>query len=365
MDAFDAFVPQFRRAKERWPDAPTLASHYSAVVESYEGSGLDIIATSKSFIECVCRTILVEFGRPEPRSDSNTTYLLREALRALGLENSRGASKLDDVLTAHNKMADALTSMRNNYDPVAHGKDGFLDTLTTNECRAYLVTADTILALLLAAYEGKEPDLLSTREPYERFERFHRRIDEAVTMDASINDETGLLMVTLRASSQDEGVELILEPSKLLYALDRTVYVELLRAAAISVPPVEAEPKGAPIVTGPFAEATTVMSQVVSEYGGPLSPLKGPIQKFLDSLGGLEAVVASTNLRDSLLATAERNMGLDWTERESLQAGMKVALKRTLTKFGIAPDRAEQTAERLVGWFKANAKNQTETAPAT
>lgn len=58
MDAFDAFVPHFRRAQERWPDAPTLASHYRAVVESYEGSGLDIIAPSKSFIECVCRIII-------------------------------------------------------------------------------------------------------------------------------------------------------------------------------------------------------------------------------------------------------------------------------------------------------------------
>jgi hypothetical protein len=184
-------------------------------------------------------------------------------------------------------------------------------------------------------------------------------------MGASIDDETGLLMVTLRVSSQDEDIELILEPSKLLYALDRFVYVELLRTAATAAPSAEAEPKGAPIVTGPFAEASTVMSQVVSDYDGTLSPLKGPIQEFLDSLGGLEAVVASTSLRDSLLATAERNMGLDWTEREPLQAGMKVAFKRTLTKFGIAPDRAEQTAERLVGWFKANAKSQAETTSAT
>jgi hypothetical protein len=283
-------------------------------------------------------------------------------LKAVGLENSRGSSKLDDVLTAHNKMADALSWMRNNHDPIAHGKDGFLDTLTTNECRAYLVTADTILALLLAAYDGKEPDILSTREPYERFERFHRRIDEAVTMSASIDDETGLLMVNMRVSSEDEGIELILEPSKLLYALDRLVYVELLRAAAISAPSVAAEPKGAPIVRGPFAEASAVVSQVVSAYEGPLSPLKGSIQEFLDSLGGLESVV-STNLRDSLLATAERNMGLDWVSREPLQAAMKVALRRTLTKFGIEAARAEQTAERLVAWLKTNAATLTETTP--
>lgn len=355
MTAFDEFVPQFRRARDRWPDAPTLASHYSAVIESYEGSAFDIIVTSKSFIECVSRTIIVESGRLDPRSDSTTTYLLGEALRALGLENSRGASRLDEILSAHNKMADALSWMRNNNDPSAHGKDGFLDTLTTNECRAYLVTADSILGLLLAAYEGKEPDLLSTREPYERFNRFHRRIDEAVEMAASIDDETGSLKVSLQTPAQPEGVELILEPSKLLYALDRTAYVELLRAAAVPAPAAQAESVGAPLVTGPFAEVPTPPSEIVTEYDGALVSLKEPFQRFLLSLGGLEAVAAPTSLCDSLLATAERNMGLDWTSRESLQAAMKVALRRTLNKFGIQSDRAEQTAERLVGWLRANA----------
>ena len=105
-----------------------------------------------------------------------------EALKTLGLESGRGASKLGKVLSAHNKMADALIEMRNEHDPIAHGKEGFLDTLTTNECRAFLVTADTILALILAAYEGNEPDLRFTREPYERFARFHDRVDQATRL---------------------------------------------------------------------------------------------------------------------------------------------------------------------------------------
>ncbi|MBV8451775.1 MAG: abortive infection family protein [Deltaproteobacteria bacterium] len=337
-----------------------------AVTESFGGSGLAIIGSVKSFIECVCRTIIAEFGRPDPRSDSNTTYLLREALKTLGLENSRGASKLDEILTAHNKMADALTDMRNNYDPVAHGKDGFLDTLTTNECRAYIVTADSILALLLAACEGKEPDLLSTREPYERFERFHRRIDESVVMEAAIDEETGLLTVTLLTESDPEGVELILEPSKLLYALDRTAYVELLRAAAVAAPiPIEEEPKGLPIVTGAFAEPAPLSSEVVASYDGRLLPLRSSLQGLLESMGGLEAVVGSTSLIDSLLATAEKNMGLDWAAREPLQAALKLGLRRTLTKFGIDAERAEQTAERLVLWLKKSASTtELETVPA-
>lgn len=37
MATFDDFTPNFLKAKERWLDAPLLASHYDAIVESYKG----------------------------------------------------------------------------------------------------------------------------------------------------------------------------------------------------------------------------------------------------------------------------------------------------------------------------------------
>lgn len=77
MEPFDAVVPQFRRARERWPEAPTLATHYDAVVKSYESSAYGIIGSVKSFTECVCITILGEFGKAAP-SDASTTQLLGE-----------------------------------------------------------------------------------------------------------------------------------------------------------------------------------------------------------------------------------------------------------------------------------------------
>jgi hypothetical protein len=360
MEPFDAVVPHFRRAKERWAEAATLNQHYNSVVESYEGSTHDLIGSTRSFIECVCRTIISEFGRPEPASTSNTTYLLREALKTLGIENTRGASKLDDVLTAHNTMADALSFMRNHHDPGAHGKDGFLDTLSTNECRAYLITADTILALLLAAYEGTEPNLKFTREPYERFERFHDRVDHATSIEAEVDTDGDVetLIVRLSTANLPDGFEIRLEPSKLLYAVDREMYVQLL-ASALGVPqPTPETSAAAPAEGMPLRAATPVAMtpEVVPTYEGALSSLKTPLQNFLQTLGGLEAAAATgSNLCDSILATAEGGMGLDWTAREPLQAAMKVALRKTLIKFGIEPLRAEQTAEKLVAWLKKNA----------
>jgi len=108
------------------------------------------------------------------------------------------------------------------------------------------------------------------------------------------------------------------------------------------------------------------MAEVVPTYDGALSPLKDALQEYLQTLGGLEtaAARAGTNLRNSLLATAEQGIGLDWTSREPLLAAMKVSLRRTLIKFGIEAIRAEQTAEKLVAWLRTNAANLTETTPA-
>jgi hypothetical protein len=371
MPDLDAVAPQFRLAAQRWPEAPTLLNHYRDVSACYAGGGHGLIGTAKSFIECVCLTILGEFGKPMPCSDPSTTELLVEALKTLGLQNTRGASRVDKLLSAHNKMADALSEMRNANDPVAHGRDGFLDALTENECRAFLITADTILALLLSAYEGKEPNLQYTREPYDRFAHLNERIDRTVSMVGMVEDsEDGqLLILTLRGPGGEE-IDIIVPPSKILYALDRTAYVGFLGSSPAQAEPTPAgaEAVGTEAVLGPMhaSEPAPPIPEVVSGYQGLLLPLKSSFDQYLQLLG-----VTITGeprdgprLSDSLLATAEEHMGLDWTEREPLQSAMKVALRRTLVRFGDDPKHADEVAVHLVSWLRIQAVGLGEAARA-
>jgi hypothetical protein len=256
---------------------------------------------------------------------------------------------------------------------VVHGKDGFLDTLTINERRAFLVTVDTVLALLLFAHDGTEPDLQYTREPYERFAHLHERVDRAVAVEAAIEDdeEHQVVVVTLRTGNLPEGVELRIEPSRLLYAIDRTAYVELLASSAVEA---EAAPGPAEVVSeesvevepARVSEPAPPTAEVVPSYEGALLPLKNALSQYLETLG-LSTVTGTptgANLRDSLLAAAERHMGLDWTTREPLQAAMKVALRRTLVQFGIDRARAEQGAEHLTSWLKIQAVGLTAAEPS-
>ena len=369
MADLDALAPNYRRAQQRWPDAPTLAKCHYALNSCFAGDAHGMVELVKSFIESVCITIMGEFREPMPSSTPSTTDLLVAALSPLGLRNTRGANKLDKVLSGFNKLSDALTEMRNDDGPVAHGRDAFLDAVTSDHARAFVHAGDAILSVLLNALEGKQPDLTVTRQPYERFPHLNDRIDRAVSVGARIDEDGDRPMVVFSVATGPEGeaIEIRVEPSRLLYGIDRAAYVEVIRTANLvaavadeaaeeeedqPTAPEPVEPAGISAV-----RAASSLTEVVPNYGGLLEPLRSGVKGFLIS-EGLEpagATEGGAKLIDSLLATSEENMGLDWKQRESLQARLKVACKRVLVRFGSAPEEAEGMAERFVVWLRVQA----------
>lgn len=360
-------LPNYRRASDRWPQAPALAQYHAAINHCIAGNGHGVVEHVKSFIECVCITIMGEFGEPLPSADPTSTQLLVAALKALGLQNSRGASKLDKVLTAFNKMSDALSEMRNENGPVAHGKDGFLDVIEEDHARSFLHIGDAIVGVLLNALEGRQPNLLVTREPYERFAHLCERIDRSVSMKARVEfeDDLPVLIVSLSIGNKGESTDLRIEPSRLLYGIDRTAFVGVLSDAPETLEDeAEDEEQGetpsaavatAESVTVTHAEPTAVV--VVGEYSGIFSKLRDGLRAFVVS----EGLVVDSNdeLLNSLLATAESNSGVDWQTRENLQARMKIGFRRVLAKEGVDPTKTTDASERLLTWLKVSAPAET------
>lgn len=354
-------LPNYRRASERWPQAPALAQYYGAICHCIAGNGHGVVEHVKSFIECVCITILGEFGEPLPSADPTSTQLLVAALQSLGLQNSRGASKLDKVLSAFNKMSDALSEMRNENGPVAHGKDGFLDVIEEDHARSFLHTGDAIIGLLLNALEGKQPNLLVTREPYERFAHLCERIDRSVALNAKVEFKDGLsvLIVSLSIGNKPETIDLRIEPSRLLYGIDRTAFVGVLSDTPEALEEGDEEDAEESLASHPtptpersvHIEPPAVV--VVDEYSGVFSNLRDGLRAFLIS----EGVSATPNeeLLNSRLATAESNSGVDWQTRENLQARMKIGLRRVLGKEGVDPNKIADASERLLTWLKVSA----------
>ena len=380
MADLDALAPNYRRAWQRWPDAPTLTKCYEALRVCFDTNTHGLVEHVKSFIESVCLTIMGELREPMPSSTPSTTDLLVAALSPLGLRNTRGASKLDKVLSGFNRLADAVTEMRNDNGPVAHGKDAFLDALTADHARAFLHAGDAILGVLLTALEGKQPDLTVTREPYESFPHLNERIDRAVSVEARIDEdgERPMVVFAVATGPRGEAIELRVEPSRLLYGIDRSAYIEVLRTADLVVAEadeVEGEEEGLAVpepAAPPGIGAVSLagpLTEVLATYAGLLEPLRTGLGHFLSAQGVDPAGTAKGGARliDSLLATAGQNMGLDWKRREPLQAGLKVACKRVLVQFGSASGKAEGVAERLVAWLRVQAPevaSETPLAPA-
>lgn len=360
-------LPNYRRASDRWPQAPALAQYHAAISHCIAGNGHGVVEHVKSFIECVCITIMGEFGEPLPSADPNSTQLLVAALKALGLENSRGASKLDKVLTAFNKMSDALSEMRNENGPVAHGKDGFLDVIEEDHARSFLHTGDAIVGVLLNALEGKQPNLLVTREPYERFAHLCERIDRSVAVKAKVEFEDNLpvLIVSLSVGNKPDTIDLRIEPSRLLYGIDRTAFVGVLTDAPETLEEEDGdeEDEELPSVTTPAPEPDTLTHieppaiVVVEEYSGVFANLRDGLRAFVIS----EDINAAPKdeLLNSLLATAETNSGVDWRTRENLQARMKIGFRRVLVREGTAPAKITDASERLLTWLKVSAPADT------
>jgi hypothetical protein len=362
MADLDLLAPNYRRARERWPDAPTLSRCYEALTTCFDGNAHGMVEHVKSFIECVCITILAEFGEPKPPSNPTATVLLRAALRPLGFQNTKGASKLDKVLSGFNTLTDALTEMRNDQGAVAHGKDAFLDAVTADHARAFLHAGDAILSVLLNALEGKEPNLTATREPYQNFAPLNDRIDRAVSVKVRVDDEGDrpIVVFAVATGPADEAIEIRVEPSKLLYGTDRSAYVEVLRTATAFVVEPADEGREAPREEGEpsdlrRAPTSPPTAEVVQSYTGRLAALRPALEDLLKAevLRSAEGPADAPNLADSLLATADHNMGLDWKQREALQARLKVACKRVLVQFGFDGEKAERGSTRVVEWMRS------------
>jgi len=356
---FDLIVPSYRRACSRWPTANGLQKHYE-LLSRYDLESPGVVEAVKSFVESVCVTILADFRAPLPSSRPSLTELFRAALTPLGLQNTRSGSTVDRLLSAFSRLADAVSDVRNEFGTLAHGKDGFINALNRDENRALLHAGDAILAILLNALEGVSPDLASTREPYERFQVFNERIDRSIEVSAEVEyDQAGLpvVLVTVDAS-REEAIELRIEPSRLLFMIDREAFVEMLNASDVTrYSDGEAQEATESLVSASqtFIERRPSNQVFLSvDYDGPLSRLKADLRKFLDA----ESVRPSSasdgrKLVPSLLSTIEANMILDIWKSSVAQARLTLTIRSVFRAFHV--EDADELASKTVTWLRVHA----------
>jgi len=365
MSQLDSIAPHFAMAARRWGDAANLRAHYEDLARTFDSDGCSSLELAKSFIESVCITLLNEFGQPVPL-EAPTTQYLRDALQVVGLSNTRGTDKFDKVLSAFNKLSDGLSDVRNQDGSVAHGKDGFLDTLTTQHARVFVLTADMIVSLLMMAYDGTEPSIRHTRDPHVRFRHLNDRIDRGMAMDAEIDDESGTLIVTVyrpqeqeRSRDGKEGIEIRVAASELLYALDRQAYIaaiEKLRGLPLGTVSEVLDEAGdeetsvveQPVLV-PLEEPTRV--ERVATYEGRFSEHLIDLSVHLQKIGGSQALSSDhiSELAATMLKRMEEVVVVDWKTRSSTLASVRLAIKRSARLF--SEDFTDEQVQAILEWL--------------
>jgi hypothetical protein len=243
------WYPGIRECCAYWKGAAMLQQTFEALERAFAEGNDACIDCAKCMVEVVCRVIVDELDNPaaplKPKEETPSFGAwVSAAVRVLKLGDIRH-SAFQKLISQHHKLTETLGSLRNEAGPVSHGKDGFIERLSAYHQRAAVLSADAIVAFLHRAYLETEPNLARTREPYERFESFHDLIDEHVALVAEVNDD-GLLQCAVMLPDGDE-LPLVVEPSRLLYHLDRSAYITALQAAkdaataAVALPAADAQ----------------------------------------------------------------------------------------------------------------------------
>lgn len=238
------WYPAIRECCAYWNHAVMLQQTFEALEKSFIEENDACIDCAKSIVEVVCRVIVDELddpARPAKPQEEMPSFgaWVSAAVRTMKLGDVRN-NAFQKLVSQHHKLTETLGTLRNDAGPVSHGRDGFIDRLSVYHRRAAVLSADAIVAFLHQAYIENDINLAQTREPYERFGTFNNLIDGAVSLEAKTDDD-GDLAVTIRLPGGDI-LPVTASPSRFLYQMDRTAYIEALNAARSAVQPQEGAP---------------------------------------------------------------------------------------------------------------------------
>jgi hypothetical protein len=233
------WYPGIKAFQEYWRQAPTLQQTFEVLEREFAEDNDACIDAAKGFVECACRVLISELDDPlnpikkwpdSPIQGKHPSFKnwVSAAFRLLAIVESRD-DQFSKVVTEHYNLTEALGRFRDLAGIVSHGKIGLSNKLSMHHRRSALLAADAIVTFLHESYLEREPDPTRTFEPYERFEASNAMIDEACVIRCETDEEDGTLSVVVVLPGREE-IALAIEPSLLLFGVDREAYKFALNA---------------------------------------------------------------------------------------------------------------------------------------
>lgn len=227
------WYPGIRAFCQHWSHAQTLQNTFATLEQTFAEEQDACIDASKAMVECVCQVIIVNLDDPNnPLKPKNQNPDFGEwmsaAVRVLKLSEVRDEA-FKKLISQYHKLTTTLGDLRNKAGTLSHGKDGFISKLSIHHRRAAILAADAIVTFLHEAYLEQEVDPLRTLEPYDRFVLSNETIDKHTALVVDEGQENGFLCLIVLLPNGDE-IPLSIEPSRLLFGIDRQAYKAALDA---------------------------------------------------------------------------------------------------------------------------------------
>ncbi|OCQ93151.1 hypothetical protein AMR42_10720 [Limnothrix sp. PR1529] len=227
------WYPGIRAFCQHWNHAQTLQNTFATLEQTFAEEQDACIDAAKAMVECACRVIIETLDDPQnpkkpTESDPKLGKLLGIATQMLKLGEIRHRA-FSDLIREYNRLAEALRVLRNEAGTISHGRDGFITKLSIHHRRTAILAADAIVTFLHEAYIEQGLDPLHTLEPYDRFELSNTIIDKYTVLKVDEYQDDGFLSITAKLPNDDE-ISLVIEPSRLLFGVDRQAYKAALDA---------------------------------------------------------------------------------------------------------------------------------------
>lgn len=198
-----------------WDDSEHLSEVIQTIETSLQSGSDQAVDAAKCLVEAVCKTILTERGVEFEKTDS-PSRLIRKATQTLGISENDGGDSLQGLVRSMVSATESLMTLRNDFGPLAHGRDAQHTKLGDWHRLMAVRTAETIAVLLFEVHESRTVNLKFTRRAFDDDAPENQRIDDAAIVEFDEDTHEVVLNELLR-----------FRPSQILYTLDREAYVEL------------------------------------------------------------------------------------------------------------------------------------------
>ena len=217
-----------------WRDAPTLQATYASLRNEFSAENDGCIDAAKAIVECACKTLISELDDPENpiqkwdnspiQSDNSSIDNWFTATIWLLKIVDRRNHPFSKVISQHHNLVKELNNFRNTAGTLSHGRDGFLETLSSHHRKSAVIAADAIILFLHEAYLNRQLDPVNSLKSYEFFSDQSAKIDRhcAVSL-ANIDENEKDLRIKISLPNRDD-VEILMSPSEILFSADRIAY---------------------------------------------------------------------------------------------------------------------------------------------